>query len=136
MQVYSEDMVLDLSCHSTLNQPSTSPPTSMTSSPAPLRPEVESSRSRRHNRKSSLSSSSASMATASTGGRHDDHDDPLRWSVRDVIEFVSEVPGCRAYAEVRRLLTYCRCYGCDTRQGRNRKTLKAFYTEKNNVCKR
>ena len=88
----SSDVVLDLSCRR--QQPSFSPPV-MTSS---LRPEVEStSRSRRHNRKSSTSSSSAST------GRHDDHDNPLCWSVRDVTEFVSEVPGCQSYAEV---LTY------------------------------
>jgi hypothetical protein len=29
-----------------------------------------------------------------------DVDSPLRWGVRDVIEFVSEVPGCQIYAEV------------------------------------
>jgi len=87
----SSEVVLDLSCRR--QAPSFSPPV-MTSS---LRPEIESaSRNRRHNRKSA---SSGSMAT----GRHDDHDNPLRWSVRDVIEFVSEVPGCQAYAEV---LTY------------------------------
>ena len=82
----SSEMVLDLSCRRQ----------TMTSS---LRPEVESApRSRRHNRKSS-----GSMAT----GRHDDHDNPLCWSVRDVIEFVSEVPGCQAYAEVPTyILTY------------------------------
>ena len=85
----SSEMVLDLSCRR--QPPSFSPPV-LTSS---CRPEVESAtRSRRHNRKSS-----ASSGTTATG-RHDDHDDPLRWSVRDVIEFVSEVPGCRAYAEV------------------------------------
>jgi len=83
----ASDMVLDLSCGR--HRPSFSPPL-MTSS---IRPEAESaSRSRRHNRKSS-----GSMAT---GRHHDDHDNPLRWSVRDVIEFVSEVPGCQAYAEV------------------------------------
>jgi len=88
----SSEMVLDLSCGR--HRPSFSPPV-MTSS---VRPEVESaSRSRRHSRKSS-----GSMAT----GRHDDHDNPLRWSVRDVIEFVSEVPGCQAYAEV---LAYLLC---------------------------
>ena len=84
----SSEVVLDLSCRR--QAPSFSPPV-MTSS---LRPEIESaSRNRRHNRKSA---SSGSMTT----GRHDDHDNPLRWSVRDVIEFVSEVPGCQAYAEV------------------------------------
>jgi len=81
----SSEMVLDLSCRP--QAPSFSPPV-MTSS---VRAQPESmSRSRRQNRKSS---------NAATG-RHDDHDNPLRWSVRDVIEFVSEVPGCQAYAEV------------------------------------
>jgi len=85
----SSEMVLDLSCRRR-QRASLSPPP-MTSS---VGPEVESasSRSRRHNRK--LSAGSAAS------GRHDDHDNPLRWSVRDVIEFVSEVPGCQTYAEV------------------------------------
>jgi len=87
------DMVLDLSCRPGQRASFSPPPTTMTSSS--LRPEVETaSRGRRHNRKLS---SSVSVAT---GGRHDDHDNPLCWSVRDVIEFVSEVPGCQAYAEV------------------------------------
>jgi len=92
------DEVLDLSCR---RPPASFSPPTMTSS---LRrpevtmtspPEVELSRGRRgaHNRKSS-------SAAAAAAGLHDDHDNPLCWSVRDVIEFVSEVPGCRAYAEV------------------------------------
>lgn len=94
----NDNVVLDLSCRSTHNhRPSPLPPFPlMTSSPpSSLRPAVDSLRSRRHhNRKSSA------FAATSAGGRHDDHDNPLRWSVRDVIEFVSEVPGCQAYAEV------------------------------------
>jgi len=85
----SSDVALDLSCRRP--RPSFSPPVIV----SPLRPEVDpASRSRRHNRKSSASSGGLST------GRHDDHDNPLCWSVRDVIEFVSEVPGCQAYAEV------------------------------------
>jgi len=89
------DLVLDLSCHGRHHPDAASfSPPLMTSS---LRPEIDwASRSRRHSRKSSMSASSVSMAT----GRHDDHDNPLCWSVRDVIEFVSEVPGCQTYAEV------------------------------------
>ena len=97
----SSETVLDLSCRR--RWPSHSPPPVTTSS---VRPEAESaaSRGRRHNRKSS-SASSGAVAT----GRHDDHDNPLLWSVRDVIEFVSEVPGCQAYAEV---LAYLIIYFC------------------------
>lgn len=84
------DTVLDLSCR---RQPqSFSPPIMLTSLRQP-KPEVHSdSALRSRGRQNRKSASSVSMAT--------DHDNPMRWSVRDVIEFVSEVPGCQTYAEV------------------------------------
>lgn len=57
--------------------------------------------SRHAKSQTSGSMTSSSVSSADSSRTTVDFDNPLRWGVRDVIEFVSEVPGCQIYAEVR-----------------------------------